>query len=70
MLARALDVFGPERVLFGTDSNVFPAGWRNERHERWRAIAQELGLSADDQRSLFAGNAERLLAPSTAHVAT
>ena len=70
VLARALDVFGPERVVFGTDSNVFPAGWRRERYERWRAIAQELGLSTEDQRSLFSGNAERLLAPSPAHAAT
>lgn len=61
VLGRTLDVFGPERVLFGTDSNVFPHGWRRERYERWRAIAGELGLDERTQGLLFSGNAERLL---------
>jgi len=66
VLARALDVFGSERVLFGTDSGVFPAGWRRDRLEQWTAIAGELGLSEDDRARLFHGNAERLLRPSLA----
>ena len=64
VLARSLDVFGPERVLFGTDSGVFPAGWRRDRYEQWTAIAGELGLSTDERERLFHGNAERLLRPS------
>lgn len=61
VLARTLDVFGPERVLFGTDSNVFPQGWRNERHERWVAIAEELGLSTEEKSAIFHRNADTLL---------
>lgn len=61
VFARALDVFGPERVLFGTDSNVFPAGWRKERLEEQRAILDELGASESDQQRVLAGNATRLL---------
>lgn len=61
VLARTLDVFGVERVLFGTDSNVFPHGWRRERYDTWRGIADELGLSPADQRRLFAENAGDLL---------
>ncbi|MEC7232038.1 MAG: amidohydrolase family protein, partial [Planctomycetota bacterium] len=67
VLARALDVFGTERVLFGTDSNVFPAGWRKERYEGWRAITEELGLSEDERAAIFHRNADALLAaPSQA----
>lgn len=62
VLARALDVFGPERVLFGTDSNVFPAGWRKERYDGWRAITEELGLSEDERAAIFHRNADALLA--------
>ena len=29
-LQAALTVFGPERILFGTDSSTFPRGWRHE----------------------------------------
>ena len=61
VFARALAVFGPERVLFGTDSNVFPAGWRRERFEEQQTILEELGISADDQAKIFSGNTRRLL---------
>ena len=27
---RALTIFGPRRILFGTDSSVFPRGWRRD----------------------------------------
>ncbi|MEM6571957.1 MAG: amidohydrolase family protein [Planctomycetota bacterium] len=71
VLARTLDVFGAERVLFGTDSNVFPQGWRRERYERWCAISEELGLSALERSRIFADNARGLLdaaAPTEAQV--
>ncbi|MFM7299297.1 MAG: amidohydrolase family protein [Planctomycetota bacterium] len=57
--ARALDVFGPERILFGTDSNTFPAGWRRERYEEQRAIVATLAPAAAG--SIFGENALRLL---------
>jgi predicted TIM-barrel fold metal-dependent hydrolase len=59
---RALGVFGPERILFGTDSGTFPAGWRRDRFEEQRACLAALSLSAQDQEKIFAGNARRLLA--------
>lgn len=68
VLARSLDVFGPERVLFGTDSGVFPAGWRRDRYEQWSSIATELGLSEGDRERLFHANAERLLDATLADV--
>lgn len=64
--ARALDVFGPERVLFGTDSNVFPAGWRAERLEQQRAILDDLGLPRTEIELVLGGNARRVLRRETA----
>lgn len=58
---RALDVFGPGRILFGTDSSVFPAGWRAERFGEQKQVLDELGVSKDDQARIFGGNAARLL---------
>ncbi|MEM6672633.1 MAG: amidohydrolase family protein [Planctomycetota bacterium] len=60
VLARSIDVLGTERVLFGTDSNVFPGGWRRERYEAWRSAADSLGLDPSDQRRLFSENAASL----------
>jgi predicted TIM-barrel fold metal-dependent hydrolase len=57
----ALQSLGPERILFGTDSNVFPAGWRADRLREQRAALGELGLGRADQELVFAGNARRLL---------
>ena len=58
---RALGVFGPERVIFGTDSGVFPAGWRADRLADQRAALAAAGASAVDQAAVFGGNAARLL---------
>jgi predicted TIM-barrel fold metal-dependent hydrolase len=61
VLRRALEVFGPGRVLFGTDSNVFPAGWRRDRYESQLELLQSLGTSDEDLAAVFGGNAARLL---------
>lgn len=58
---RTLDVLGPKRIVFGTDSNTFPTGWRNDRYEEQKAALQTCGVSSDDQELVFAGNARRLL---------
>jgi len=61
VFARALEVFGPQRVLFGTDSNTFPAGWRRDRWEEQHRALTDLGVGATDQELVFRGNARRLL---------
>ncbi|MFT7534465.1 MAG: putative TIM-barrel fold metal-dependent hydrolase [Hyphomicrobiaceae bacterium] len=62
VFARALDVFGPERIMFGTDSTTFPAGWRADRLTEQRSILEALGVAANDQQQIFAGNADAALA--------
>lgn len=61
VFARTLDVLGPARVLFGTDSNTFPAGWRKDRFEEQHAALRSLGTSVATEEAIFAGNARRLL---------
>ncbi len=58
---RALDVAGPERLLFGTDSSFFPRGWNAEVYEAQARALQEIGVSAGDARAILGGNLERLL---------
>jgi len=57
----ALRVFGAKRILFGKDSNTFPAGWRADRLAEQLAIVESLGVSPDDRAAIFGGNARRLL---------
>lgn len=59
---RSLDVFGAERILFGTDSNVFPAGWRADRLEEQQAALAAAGASESERGLVLGGNAQRLLA--------
>ena len=61
MLRRALGVFGPQRILFGTDSCTFPRGWRSELLVSQREAMERCGLSGDETALILAGNAERLL---------
>jgi uncharacterized protein len=62
VLRRALGVLGPERVVFGTDSGTFPAGWQAPRLEAVVEALEALHLPAADRELVLAGNARRLLA--------
>jgi uncharacterized protein len=59
--ARAIDVAGPARILFGTDSSFFPRGWQKPVFDTQLAIVEELGLSSVDRQQVFGGNFERIL---------
>ena len=63
VFARALDVAGPARLLFGTDSSFFPRGWQRAVLEQQATALYELGLSAAGAQQIFAGNLERFHAP-------
>lgn len=56
----ALDVVGPERLLFGTDSSFFPRGWNREVYDLQAAAVAGLGVTTEDQAKIFAGNFRRL----------
>jgi len=56
----ALQVVGPDRLLFGTDSSFFPRGWQKGIYDVQRVALDAIGVNADDQAKIFGGNFERL----------
>lgn len=58
---RALDVAGPSRLLFGSDSSFFPRGWHAAILEAQTEILWSLGLHEADAAAILGGNLERLL---------
>ena len=58
---RALEVAGPSRLLFGTDSSFFPRGWHAQIFERQTAVLHELGVGEEDAKQILAGNLRRIL---------
>lgn len=56
-----LAVYGAKRILFGSDSNVFPAGWRADRAREQRAALEAAGADAAAIEAVMGGNARRLL---------
>jgi predicted TIM-barrel fold metal-dependent hydrolase len=59
---RALDVAGPGRLLFGTDSSFFPRGWHHQIFEEQARALYELNVSEEDARMIFGENLLRILA--------
>jgi predicted TIM-barrel fold metal-dependent hydrolase len=57
---RALDVMGPTRLLFGTDSSYFPRGWNYEIFEAQTRAMLDLGISTADARLILEENLPRL----------
>ncbi len=57
---RTKTVFGAERMLFGTDSGVFPRGWRKDIFLAQQQAMQEAKFSAAEMAAVFGGNAARL----------
>jgi uncharacterized protein len=53
---RALDVAGPRRLLFGTDSSFFPRGWNHEVYEVQTRALHDLGISSSDARQILQDN--------------
>jgi uncharacterized protein len=58
---KTLQVFGPRRILFGTDSNVFPRGWRQDIFRQQVEILRELNTTQEDGELILGGNIARLL---------
>jgi predicted TIM-barrel fold metal-dependent hydrolase len=56
----ALNIVGPDRLIFGTDSSFFPRGWQMGVYEAQRAAAAGAGLSEPDQALICGGNFDRM----------
>jgi uncharacterized protein len=64
VFAKTLQVFGPQRLLFGTDSNVFPRGWRQDIFHQQMEILRELQTTQEAAAQILGGNIARLLGRS------
>ncbi len=56
VFARSLQVFGPERILFGTDSSTFPRGWRRDLFLLQLEVVDRLGVEAAAKSRIFGEN--------------
>lgn len=56
----ALDVVGPDRLIFGTDSSFFPRGWNADVRRQQQAALDAIGVSADQQKKIFGENFSRI----------
>lgn len=61
VFARALDVAGPRRLLFGTDSSYFPRGWHAAVFRQQVEALSAIGVSEEQVRDILGGNLRRLL---------
>jgi uncharacterized protein len=59
---RVLDVAGPTRILFGTDSSFFPRGWNFEVYEAQTRAMLDLDISTGDARRILETNLTDLFA--------
>jgi predicted TIM-barrel fold metal-dependent hydrolase len=57
---QALDVAGPQRLLFGTDSSFFPRGWQRGVYEAQTQALDAAGCPEPDRELVFGGNFDRL----------
>ncbi|HTA71117.1 MAG TPA: amidohydrolase family protein [Bryobacteraceae bacterium] len=57
---RALDVAGPKRLFFGTDSSYFPRGWNQEIFEEQTKALYEIGITEETARLIFHENLVQL----------
>ncbi len=58
---RALEVAGPGRLLFGTDSSYFPRGWNREVFDAQVVALRRAGAGTEAARAVLGGNLERLV---------
>lgn len=65
VFGQAVQIAGPERVVFGTDSSFFPRGWQRGIFDTQLEAMARAGLGAEAQGRVLHGNFDRLfpLAP-------
>ncbi|HLY16266.1 MAG TPA: amidohydrolase family protein [Bryobacteraceae bacterium] len=57
---KALEVAGPQRLLFGSDSSFFPRGWHAQILETQMQALSDLNISPEHAAMILGGNLERL----------
>jgi hypothetical protein len=57
---KALDVLGPKRLLFGSDSSWFPRGWMKRVFDDQLAALRQIGADEETVRNILGGNLMRI----------
>ena len=57
---QALEVAGPDRLLFGTDSSFFPRGWNRAVYDAQVSALDAAGVDENVRHRIFTGNFDRL----------
>jgi predicted TIM-barrel fold metal-dependent hydrolase len=57
---QALQVAGPDRLLFGTDSSFFPRGWNRAVYDAQIKALDQAGVDEGSRERIFGGNFDRL----------
>ena len=58
---KALEIYGPGRLLFGTDSSFFPRGWNHSVFDAQTSVLKNLGVEEGAVRAILGGNLTRLM---------
>jgi hypothetical protein len=58
---KALEIYGPRRLLFGTDSSFFPRGWNHTVFDAQTVVLKDLGVEDEVARDILGGNLRRLM---------
>ncbi len=61
VLRRTLDVFGAERILWGSDASILPRGWRRDLFDMQVDAMRTAGCDDAAVRAILGGNARRIL---------
>ena len=61
LFRKAYDTVGPERIIFGSDSILFPRGFAERYLQAQLRAAYTQGFCNEDVELIFGGNAARLL---------
>ncbi|TNJ66966.1 amidohydrolase [Paenibacillus hemerocallicola] len=61
LFRKTYELIGPERIVFGTDSNGFPRGFINRYLQDQVRIARELRFREEEIEGIFGNNARKLL---------
>ena len=62
LFQRTLDIIGPKRLLFGSDSSFFPRGWHYKVFDDQARALHELRWPVGDARAIFGENLLRIMA--------
>lgn len=60
VFAKTLEVLGPRRLLFGTDSSWFPRGWVRSVFDEQVQALRTVGIDGAAARAIFGGNLRAL----------